>query len=410
MTVIRRASAVKPITIPTNNAVDKDNVDRAQTFSGGYSQPSEDVFEIGRLDKVCTDKGILESTLSLGQLEYGTIDTYLQFAGKSTEPGSGLQLSDFSTPLTDVYLPGKDEYDGTVEETIWLQKLSLDSFTLDIADPEARLERTFELSGDKFKVLRKGNRYLIFKSDTAASGVSGNYVIDVSDPAPVEDPNNSGVYILQLYRVRSGEGTELELTTDYTYNNGTKEVTILSAQAGDNYRIWYSAASYGSAGDPFVLNDADDCFLKADSVTVLVDDGVNPAVELDLLTSLSLTATLSRLDEAVIGSDEKILRDIEDFEVSLSLDGRIKDSTIQEVLMGEAGNDIGIIDPDLYGSINVVIKIYEDSTKTTFKMGYKMTGLDISDDAANYEADEFGTNPITVTGTNCLITESEGNL
>ena len=407
---IRHAAAVKPLTIPTNSDVSRDNMDRVQSISGGVSQPSENVYEVGRLDKVCTDEGILDSTLSITQLEYGAIDSYLQFAGLSAEPVSGITMNDFNTALTDIQQPGKTEYGGTVEQTLWLQKLSVDTIGLDIADPEAKIERTFELSGDKYKMLRKANKYLIFVEDDAASGVSGSYVIDVSDPAPVEDPNNSGVYILQLYRIRSGSATELSLTTDYTYNNATKEITISSAQAGDNYRIWYSAGSYGSAGDPTELNNVDGCYLKADSVTVLVDDGVHAAVELDLLTSLSISATLNRIDEGVLGSDEKVLRDIETIEVALSLDGRIKDSTIEEVLMGEAGQDQGIIDYSLFEEVSVVVKIYEDSTKSAFKIGYKMTGLSFSDSSRDFDANAFGTKPISLSGTNLLITTDEGNL
>lgn len=407
---IRHASAVKPLTIPVNTDVSRDNMDRVQSISGGVSQPSEDVFEVGRLDKVCIDKGILDSTVSVTQLEYGTIDSYLQFAGLNLEPASGLTMANFNSTLTDLQQPGKTEYGGTVEQTLWLQKLSVDSIGLDIADPEAKIERTFELSGDKYKILRKANKYLIFVEDDAPTGTSGNYVIDISDPAPVEDANNSGVYVLQLYRIRAGVAKELDLTTDYTFNQPTNEITILAADAQDNYRIWYSAGSYGSAGDPTELNDVDDCFLKADSVTVLIDDGVHAAVELDLLTSLSIAATLNRLDEGVIGSDEKLLRDVETTEVALSLDGRIKDSTIEEVLMGEAGQDHGIIDVSLFGTVSVVVKIYEDSTKSTFKMGYKMTGLDFSDESRDFDANAFGTKPISLAGTNLLITTDENNL
>jgi len=375
---IRHASAVKPITIPVNTDVTSDNLDRVQSISGGVSQPSENVYEIGRLDKVCTDKGILEQSTSITQLEYGKIDAFLQFAGLTAEPVGGLELNDFNTALTDIYQPGKTEYGGTVEQTLWLQKTSVESIGLDIADAEAQIERSFELSGDKFKILKDANKYLIFKD--------------------------------QLYRIRSGVATELELTTDYTYTNGTNILNIISGLAGDNYRIWYSAGSYGSAGDPFVLNDADECFIKADSVTVIINDGTHADVELDLLTSLSMSATLNRINEAVIGSDEKILRDVQDYEVSWSLDGRIKDSTIEEVLMGQAGQSHGIIDPALFTEVSVTIKIYEDSTKSNFLIGYKSTGLAFSDESRDFDANEFGTKPVTLTGTNLLITESEGNL
>lgn len=404
---IRHASAVKPITIPVNADVDPQNIDRLQSFSGGVSQPSEFIYEIGRLDKVCTDKGILEVTASLTQLEYGTIDFYLQLANLASEPVGGLELSDFNNSKTDIYQPGKDAYAGNVEQTLWLPKLVVDTITLDIADPEARIERSVDLSGDIFELLRYNNKYLIFKTNDAPTGTSGNYVIALTDPAPVQDPNTLA-YIKQLVRIRSGVATELVLTTDYTYT--PTNLTILSALTGDHYRIWYSASSYGTAGDPFVLNDSDDCYLKADSVTVLLDDGVHTPVELDRLTSLSISATLNRINEAVIGSDEKILKDVQDYTVDVSLEGRIKNATIQEVLMGKAGLSWGIINPLNYGEVDLIVKIYEDETKSTFKIGYKVTGLNFSDESEDFNANEFGTNPITLSSDNLLITETEGNL
>jgi len=407
---IEHASAVKPITIPVKADVTPDNMDRVQSFSGGVSQPSENVYEIGRLDKVCTDKGILEQTCSITQLEYGKIDAYLQFAGLSAEPSGGLQLSDFNNSLTDIYVPGKTEYNGTVEQTLWLQKTVVDSINLNISDAEAKIERSFDISGDKFKILREANKYLIFKEDDAPTGTSGSYNITLNDPVPVEDPNNTGVYILQLYRIRSGVATELNLTTDYTYTSGTNILNIISGLAGDNYRIWYSAGSYGTSGDPFVLNDADECFIKADSVTVLINDGTHSDLELDLLTSLSISASLNRINEAVIGNDEKILKDVETTEVALSLEGRIKDSSIEEALMIQAGQSWGIIDPSKFSEVSVTVKIYEDSTKSSFLIGYKMTGLSFSDESRDFDANAFGTKPINLAGTNLLITETEGNL
>lgn len=404
---IRHASSVKPITIPVNADVDPKNVDRLQTISGGVSQPSEFVYEIGRLDKVCTDKGILEVTASLKQLEYGTIEFYLQLANLAVEPVAGLQLSDFNTAKTDIYQPGKDIYAGNVEQTLWLPKLVVDSIKLDIADPEARIERTVDLSGDKFELLRYTNKYLIFKTNDAPSGTSGSYIIALTDPVPVQDPNTLG-YIKQIVRVRAGVATELNLTTDYTYT--PTNLTILSAQAFDHYRIWYSAGSYGTAGDPFVLNDVDDCYLKADSVTVLLNDGVHADVELDRLTSLSISATLNRINEAVIGDDEKILKDVQDYTVDVSLNGRIKNATIQEVLMGKAGLSWAILNPIYYGEVSLTVKIYEDETKSTYKIGYKITGLTFKDESEDFNANEFGTNPINLTSDNLLITEVEGLL
>ena len=405
---IQHSSACKPISVPVNNDVTKDNWDRVQNFSASTTQPQEKVYEIGRLAKMDFDKDILEATLSISQLEYGTNASYLQLAGVSAEPSGGFELSDFDDPRIDFYSPGKDEYGGTVEQTLWLQYMALDSLGLEI-NAEERIVRNFELSGDYCKIAREGNKYLIFKEDDAPSGTSGNYTIDVSDPAPVVDPNNAGVYILALYRIRSGTATQLTLTTDYTYNNATNEITILSALASDNYRIWYTAASYGTAGDPTSLNDADDYFLSAENVTVTIDDGTNSAVELDKLTSLSITATLNRTEQGKIGSTSKF-RDVESYDVSCALGGFVKDSTIQEALMQQAGQSWGIIDYSSFDTVDVIIKIYETSSKSSFLIGYKASDLEFADDSNDKNANENTEESITLSGDALIITTTEGDL
>ena len=405
---IRHSSAVKPISIPVKANVDKDNWDRVQSFSPATSQPSEKLYEIGRLQKMTTDKDILEATLSITQLEYGTIDSFKQLSGLSSEPSGGFALSDMDDALIDFYLPGKDEYDGTLEQTLWLQHMAVDSFGVSITADE-RIERTFELSGEFAKILRYGNKFLIFTTDDAPSGTSGNYNIVVNDPAPVQEPNGS-TYILDLYRIRSGTATQLDLTTDYTYNNATNTITILSANAQDHYRIWYSAGSYGTAGDPSSLNDSDDYYLKADNVTVTIDDGTNPAVELDKLTSLTIDATFNRIDEPVIGSDEKILKDVESYDVTWSLEGFVKNSAVEEALMQQAGQNWKVLDFTLFDSVKMTAKIYQEATKSTFLIGYQSTVCDFSDESQDYTANEFASNPITLTTDNLKITTTIGDL
>jgi len=408
-TVIRHASAVKPISIPINANVTPEDWDRVQTFNPATSQPSEKLYEIGRLAKTTVDKGILEASLSISQLEYGTINSYLQLANLSAEPGSGLTLNDFSSAKTDFYLPGKDEHAGTIEQTLWLQKMSLDSLTVEMTANE-RITRSFELSGEFCKIARYANKFLIFKSDTVPSGETVDYEIDLSDPAPVVDPNNAGVYMLQIFRV-SLAGVATELTSDdFTYTDGTKLLSIDTVTAGDNIRIWYTAGSYGSAGDPTALNDADDYYLKADNVTVTLDDGTNPIQTLTKLTNLSISATFNRNDEGAIGSAEKIFNEVESYDTAVTLGGFVKDATIQEALMTQAGQDWGIIDYSLFSTVDIIVKVYQETAKSTFLIGYKVTGCDYADDSATYNANEFAEAPVTLNSDNLLITEVIGNL
>ncbi len=407
---IRHSSAFKPITVAERANIDKDNMDRVQSFNVSCNQPQEKLYELGRLNKMATDKDKLEASVSITQFEYGNLDTYLQFAGLTAMPSGGIGLDDFDEARTDFISPGKNEYGGTLEQTLWVERLSLDSLGINI-NADSRLERTFELSGNYCKIAREGNKYITFVDNDAPSGTSGNYTIDLSDPAPVENPNKSGEYILKCYRIRSGTATELDLTTDYTFNHSTNELTILSATTSDNFRIWYSGASYGSAGDPQALNDADSYYISSDNVTVYIDDGTHTPVELDKLTSLAITATFNRNNAGAIGTSEDVFNDVESYDVSVALGGFVKDYVIQEALMNQAGQSWGIIDYSNMGSVTILIKIFETSSKSTFKIGYKITECDLSDDApGNFTANAFGDATLTVSSDNLTISTTESDI
>jgi len=408
-TVIQHGSGLKPISIPVLANVTPDNWDRVTSFSPATSQPSEKIYELGRLVKTATIKDTLESSLSITQEEYGDIASYLQLAGLSAEPGAGLTLSNFSSSKTDFYVPEKDEFGGTVNQTLWMQKLVVDSVGVEMNANE-KIERTMELSGDFLKIARGANKYLIFKSDTVASGEALLYDIELKDPVPVVSPNSAGVYMLQVYRVTlAGVATELVKTSDYTYSDGTNKLTINTVTAGDNIRIWYTAGSYGTSGDPAVLNDVDDFYIKADNCTVTIDDGTNDAVELTKLTTLSIQSTLNRIDEGVIGDDEKIINEVESYDTSLSLGGFVKNSTIQEALMTQAGESWGIIDYSSFSTVDIIVKIYAESAKSTFRIGYKVTDCEFSDDSSSYNANEFADNPISLSSDNLTISEEIAN-
>jgi hypothetical protein len=405
---IIHSSAIKPIIVPWNSDTQKQNVDRAINLSGGVTQPSENVYELGRLDKICTDLKIIEEKATLQQLEYGEIDTYLALANKATLPSGGLVLSDFDDSLVDILHVIKDKFAGTVEQTLWLPKLSLNSIALNIANADARIERSFDLGGDFFKILKTTNKIYLEKIYTVPSGYSAApYAISLADPVPVVDPNVAGKYIQRVLRVRSGVTVELELTTDYTFT-APSALSILLATSGDIIKVVYTAASFGTAGDYTALNDADLCYINADSVKVTLQSGVGTEVELDRLTSLSLTATLNRISEGVIGLREKLLKNVESYDVKVALGGRVKNAPIEDVLMGQAGNNWGIIDPNEFKTDLVLrVYIYEDSTKTTFKMGYKSTGCSFSDDTQDAAANAFASKTINLSSDNMLISDVE---
>ena len=408
---IRHASATKPRIIPWNGNTQPMDIDRVQAISGGVNQPQELVYEVGRLDKVCTDLKILEEKCSLTQLEYGEVDFYLALANKATLPSGGLQLSDFDDALVDIISVGKDKFGGTMEQTLWLPKLSLNSLAFNIANADARIERTFDLGGDFFKILKSTNKIYMQKIVTVPSGVSlAPHVISLADPVPAVDPNVASKYVQRVLRVRAGVTTELELTTDYTFA-APSTLTILLASTGDILKVVYTAASFGTGGDYTSLNDADLCYINADSVKVTLQSGVGTEVELDRLSSLNLTATLNRISESVIGLSEKLLKNVQTYDVKVALNGRVKDATIEEVLMGQAGTNHGIIDPSEFKTdLALRVYVYEDSTKTTFKIGYKVTNLAFADTTQDANANDFWTDAINLSSDNLLISSVEADI
>ena len=118
---------------------------------------------------------------------------------------------------------------------------------------------------------------------------------------------------------------------------------------------------------------------------------------------------ISRDEEKDLRSIQEV-QDVESYDVTVSFDGYVKDSTIEEVLMQQAGQTWGIIDFSLMDEISLVVKVYEDKTKTTFKIGYKVTGLQFSDESRDFDANAFASKPITLTSDNLLVTTTEGNL
>jgi len=409
-TVIRHSSAFKPITVPERADVAMDNWDRVQSYSVSVNQPQEKLYELGRLEKMATDKEKLEVSVSITQYEYGNMSSYLQIAGLSVMPSGGLDLEDFDDGRMDFISPGKTAFGGTVEQTLWVERLSLDSLNINI-NADERLERSFELSGNFCKIAREGNKYVIFVSNDAPSGTSGSYDIVLNDPTPVVNPNVASNYILKVYRIRAGVAVELNETTDYTWTNGSTTLNIIAGLASDNYRIWFTAASYGTAGDPEVVNDTDKFFLDASNVTVTVDDGTNSAVELDKLTSLSISTTLNRIGEGAIGTSENLFNDVESYDVSVDLGGFVKNYPIQEALMTQAGQSWGIIDYAEMSEVKVLVKVFATSAKSTFVIGYVVDGCELADDSpAEFSANEFGSATVTLNSDNLKISTTEGDI
>lgn len=406
--VIRHSKSVSPWFIP-NGVGASDDFHGINSIKYGVTQSADDVFVVGKEDKCSSDKKIPVANVNFPMFERGQIQTYLTLANLSAEPAEGITMGDFSSSKVDVALLERDDFDGNLEQTIWFPKMVINSLELNIADPEAKIERTIDLGGDSKIDLNYGNKYLIHVRDTASSGDAGSMVISVTDPDAAQNPNVSGEYIVRVDRTRDGETTTLD-SDEYTYSAGADTVTVPLTETGDIYDVYYTAAEFPVAGDYTSVDTGNPCFLKAENVTVTLNDGTT-TVEMDLLTSLTITAALNRIDEAVIGKHEKILKEVEKNDVTIKLSGRVKDSTIAEIFMNQAGNNWGINDVTLYNdNVTLTVKIYSDVAKTDFLIGYEVNNLTFTDDNTSFDANAFGTLDVSASSTNLLITTDVGNL
>jgi len=79
--------------------------------------------------------------------------------------------------------------------------------------------------------------------------------------------------------------------------------------------------------------------------------------------------------------------------------------------MIQAGQAWGIINYADMSEVAILVKVFETSAKSTFKIGYKITGCELADDSpADYSANEFGSANITLNSDNLIISTLESDI
>lgn len=370
------SSDYDPRVYPYKGTGSAGQIDRVQDMTASVTLNRTKIEEVGRSGIVDWRKSIPGISLSIRQLEYGNMAFWKQLANVA-DNDTQIFWTDFSTPQIDIAAYETDT-DGTFTATVWYPNLRIASFNLSIGDPDSLLERTFNLVGEDEITLQGENKYLIFLQDELASGSSHTIQINsgvyANYPIPDADPDTSGsnVYILKLVKVTTaGVTTSLTLTTDYTYNNSTRIITIPGSANGDTFKVYYSSDSYITGSTPWTDNDADSAGLIAEycSIYLMTTNYVYR------LQSVSIDVAFDRQDIREIGNSEIVARSVRDVNTTVTL-GRILDQyTIEEILRGVSAG-YGKIDVRKFTTnINLLVKIYSDEDKGTFLLGYALTDL-----------------------------------
>lgn len=370
------ASFYKPRIFPVLGDVAPAEIDRAQSIDPTVSMNREKVEEIGREGVVGYIKGSPDIGYRLTQYEYGNIEFWQKLICSAVKGNNGedeITLNDFKTNYFDICAYLTDD-NGTFRGTVLYPALRTSGFSLTIGDPQAIVERGFDFVGESAIIWQGDNKYWIYKEHDCGSASDNE--IDLSAKSPAEDPDNTGTYIYRVVRIRSGVSTVLT-TSDYSYDDGTEVLTINSVQTSDVIKAYYTSAIAPDV--QFSENDTDPAGIRADSVSIyLYIPGSGKPSSSDYLyrlQSVTLETSFDREDHREIGNKDVVKRGINDKTVTVTLGRILEQFTVEEVLRG-ATSGYGKIDVEQFSDeIALIVKIYSDNTKNTFKYGMKATGL-----------------------------------
>jgi len=377
---MQHSSKYCPRIFPVNGDGAPVEIDRVQSIDPTVDLNRRKVEEVGNPDVVGYVKKSPTVTYRMTQLEYGSLEFWRKIANKSDSVNT-ITLDDFKTPTFDIAAFLTDDVNDVYKGTLWYPKLRTTGFSFNIGDPEADGERTFDLVGEEAIEWQGDNKYVIFVAHDAPVG--NETTVDLSTRVPAIDPDvsvgktDAEKYIYRVMRYRGTTSTELDLSSDVSYDIGTKVLTINSVSAGDKFKVWHTSAT--APDTLFTPNTSDPAALSADSVSIyLYIPGSGKPDSADYiyrLQSVTMDVSFDREDLKEIGNKRVVQRGINEKTVSITLGQIMEGFTIEEVLRGEVAG-YGKLDVEkMTDNASIIIKVFEDNTKSTLKYGFKADGL-----------------------------------
>lgn len=396
-----------PRIFPYNGDVAPSQIDRVQNITPDVTLNRKKVEEVGSEGVIGYIKAIPTIAYKLTAKESGNFGFWRKITNQADSVNT-ISLSDFKTSAFDT--AGYIEDDGgVVVGTTHYPMLRTAGFSLTIGDPKAEIEKSFDLVGETAHIWLNDNKYLVYNRHEATSNSDGD--IDLSSKPPVADPDN-GNYIIRVLRVRGVNTTKLVYGVDYTYSNTTKILTIVSIQTADVIKSYYTSSV--APDEIFTTNIIDPVSTLADSVSIYLyvpaTGKPDSSDYVSMLQNISMNVTFDRNDVNALGSRIVQKRGVKDSTVNFTLGKTLERYTIEQVLRGVASS-YGKIDVEKFTSqAAIIIKIYEDYTKTTFKYGFRSIGLSSETVKGGPGINAYIENTHTLVGENLTITTSEVEL
>jgi hypothetical protein len=386
-------------------------IDRVQDLTGSISLNREKIKEVGRDGVVGYKPATPQVSVSVRQLEYGSLDFWRDI---TNQPDSVRVLTHNSFKDSAVDITGYKTNDaGVFDGTVVYPKLRTNGFSVAIGDPDALIERNFSLSGEDEYIYQGNNKYYIQLQKVVETGEAGTVTIVIGAsgdyfnyPTPVADPDNPTKYFQRLTRERAGTVTELVEGTGFTYVNGTETISVPACQVGDIIKAIYTASDYITGENVFVNNDVDLAGISADSCSMFLNIGT----QVYALQSASFDVAFERADQKEIGNKEVVVRGVKSKTITIQLGRILNGNSIEEILRGVAASYGKIDAREFADDIRFTLKIYSDNTKSTFLMGYEFKNLTPSALDEGAPVDDYATRNVTITGEELLITDDEAQL
>jgi len=361
------AKMCKPRAFPWGGNRAPEQIDRLQNITGDQTLNREKVYEIGRVGRLGFKKGVPSFAYSATQFEYGSMAFWYDLANKATPVGApyDIDLDDLVETQMDIAAFLTDD-NATFRGTIWFPGLRVNGFSINIADPAATIERSFDLIGEDYKML--DGKYLAYEAAIVAA--PGDKAV-VLDPTAIEYA--SGKYIFRVLRVRANVVSELEEgtgTNQYEYNNPTDTVTVHNCLVDDIVKIYYpSSTAYTTT---WTDNDSDPDLLLAEYAEISLKVGTGTRIY--RLQSVGIDVAFDRADYKEIGNSEVVQRGVTAKTITVALNRFAEDFALEDILASDTAYPY--VDPRNFAEdIQMQIKIYNEKAHTNFKIGYLISGL-----------------------------------
>jgi hypothetical protein len=343
-------------------------VDRLQNITGDQTLNREKVYEIGRVGRLGFKKSTPSFAYSATQFEYGSMAFWYDLANKETPISGGLDnsidLDDLVETQTDIAAFLTDD-NSTFRGSIWFPGLRVNGFSINIGDPDATIERSFDLIGEDYKML--DTKYFSFEKATASA--PGNKVV-VLDPVAIEYA--AGDYIFRVLRVRAGVVSNLE------EGSGTNQwefaapatLTVHDCLVDDLVKIYYpSDTAYTTT---WTDNDVDPDLLLAEYCEIRLKVGTSTRIY--CLQSVGIDVAFDRADYKEIGNSEVVQRGVTGKTVTVALNRFAENFALEDILASDT--TYPYIDPRNFSEdIQMQVLVYNEKAHTNFKIGYLITGL-----------------------------------